>query len=363
MNKIHDNIPKLISSAFEGDRKLIEKNSLNLLRYIRKEDENVAKRISEIIGDYQSGVAYTRGKQKEIIPKDEDSLLYLAKEECVQDFDSEIFLAERHLEVIEDFLANREHSKILIEYGIKPSNSLLLYGPPGVGKTFLARYIAYKTQLPLITLDLSSTISSFLGKTGKNIREVINYAKSKPSILLLDEFDAIAKSRDDNTDLGELKRIVNVLLKELEDWPTTGLFLAATNHPSSLDNAIWRRFDSKIKIELPTKNERRTLWKYFVDTEILPIDSEFFDFLAENIVDVSPADIEQISLIAMRKQIISSGNIYSNLFNGIENYKGSFNIQTKKGFAQKLYKENFTQRDISLILDVSLSSVNRYINN
>ena len=74
-------------------------------------------------------------------------------------------------------------------------------------------------------------MSSFLGRTGGNLRLVLDYAKGQDCILLLDELDAIAKRRDDATEVGELKRLVTVLLQEIDDWPATGLLLAATNHP------------------------------------------------------------------------------------------------------------------------------------
>lgn len=84
-------------------------------------------------------------------------------------------------------------------------------------------------------MDLATSISSYLGRSGQNIKNIFDYAKSFPSILLLDEIDAIAKRRDDASDLGELKRLVNVLLKESETWPSQSIIIAATNHPGLLD--------------------------------------------------------------------------------------------------------------------------------
>lgn len=144
----------------------------------------------------------------------------------------------------------REAAK-LAEHGLEPTKTILFTGPPGVGKTLSAMWLAYETNLPLKVLDLASVMSSFLGKTGSNLRSMINEAASTPCILLLDEFDAIAKKRDDDSDVGELKRLVTVLLQALDDWPSTSLLIAATNHPELLDPAVWRRFDEKIIFELP----------------------------------------------------------------------------------------------------------------
>jgi len=113
--------------------------------------------------------------------------------------------------------------------------------------------------LPLATLDLAAAISSLLGRTGLNLRRVLDHGRRAPCVLFLDEFDAVAKRRDDPSDLGELKRAVNVLLKEMEQWPSSSVLVAATNHPALLDPAVFRRFDTVIALPLPGPIERETL--------------------------------------------------------------------------------------------------------
>ena len=147
----------------------------------------------------------------------------------------------------------------LADAGLVPTRTVLLTGPPGVGKTITARSMAHRLGVPLFRADLSALMSSYLGKTGQNLREALVHARSIPSVMLLDEFDAIAKRRDDPTDVGELKRVVNVLLLELEAWPSSSLLVAATNHPELLDRAIWRRFEKIIEIGLPVDEARAIL--------------------------------------------------------------------------------------------------------
>lgn len=364
LNQINKNLPNLIKAAFEHDNEIIELTSLNIIRAMKGEDAETAKLISSIISNYRSGASLTRSFGQEPAPKDEEGLNNLVKLENNDDFSSKIFLSKKYEDTINDFLKNREHMSKLIDFGIPPSNSLLLYGEPGVGKTFLAKYISHKTKLPLLTLDLSSTISSYLGKTGKNIKEVLDYAKRSPSILFLDEFDAIAKRRDDSGDLGELKRIVNVLLKELETWPFDCILIAATNHPELLDNAIWRRFNLKIEVEKPNQKLRNELWKYYLDRGIIEVNKRFIDFLSHTLDNLTPSDIEQISSSSLQKQIVTGGNIETNTIKSII----ESNIVSKSSLKKKLvialknkYDQSITQRELATLTGFPLSSINRYL--
>jgi SpoVK/Ycf46/Vps4 family AAA+-type ATPase len=178
---------------------------------------------------------------------------------------AEPILNEPERTAIETFVQQRLSMDELMLAGLNPPRSLLLLGPPGVGKTLTARHIARRLGLPLIDVELTAVVSSFLGKTGQNLRQLLDYARAEPSVLLLDEFDALAKRRDDQSDVGELKRLVNVLLLELERWPVESVLVAATNHPQLLDPAAARRFDFLVSVELPTFETRCAILQQALD--------------------------------------------------------------------------------------------------
>ncbi|MDO8296903.1 MAG: ATP-binding protein [Caulobacter sp.] len=149
----------------------------------------------------------------------------------------------------------RLNSDALRAVSLEPTRTALFVGPPGVGKTMAARWVARELGRPLLTLDLAAVMSSYLGRTGSNLRLVLDYAKGIDCVLLLDELDAIAKRRDDREEIGELKRLVTVLIQQIDDWPSSNLLIAATNHAELLDPAIWRRFEAVVDFPLP---DRRT---------------------------------------------------------------------------------------------------------
>jgi SpoVK/Ycf46/Vps4 family AAA+-type ATPase len=139
----------------------------------------------------------------------------------------------------------------LAEHGLVPRRRVLLYGPPGCGKTFGASRLAWSAGLPLMQVRFDSLVSSFFGETASNLRKVFDHAQRTPSVLLLDECDYIAKSRTARQDVGEVARIVNTLLQLLDEFRGPGLLVATTNIDRELDPALFRRFDDAFLVPLP----------------------------------------------------------------------------------------------------------------
>ena len=141
----------------------------------------------------------------------------------------------------------------LASAGIESPCTLLLFGPPGCGKTMSAVAVACDLGLPLLLVRLDSLLGSYLGNSAKNLRRVFDNALSKPCVLLLDEFDAVAKMRDDAQEVGEVKRLVGSLLQNFDRVQGQQIIIAATNHHHMLDPAIWRRFDVTLRLDNPSE--------------------------------------------------------------------------------------------------------------
>jgi SpoVK/Ycf46/Vps4 family AAA+-type ATPase len=138
---------------------------------------------------------------------------------------------------------------------LSPRHKLLFYGPPGCGKTACAEAMASELGLPLLYTRFDAIISSYLGETAANLRQVFDYVANGSWVLFFDEFDAIGKSRDDRSEHGELKRVINSFLQLLDGLSADTLLIAATNHESLLDKALWRRFDDLVYFPLPTEEQ------------------------------------------------------------------------------------------------------------
>jgi SpoVK/Ycf46/Vps4 family AAA+-type ATPase len=157
---------------------------------------------------------------------------------------------------VERVLLEHHQRKKLATAGLTPSRKLLFWGPPGCGKTLTSMLVASELGYPLLTMRLSAIITSYVGETSSNLQKVFDKVRDVPSVLLIDEIDALAKHRDDKNDVGELKRVVNTLLQLLDEFRTgQTILIGCTNHQYLLDSAVWRRFDEVIYFPRPGLSE------------------------------------------------------------------------------------------------------------
>ena len=294
---------KVVEAGLAGNRHQLELQALTAVRRLKKTEPELSSELAAVVARFSSGGAVLRKGNSPPPPTDPDEGLPLLKNEILEGRERPVLEPESD-DAVSRFLAERQSSEKLLANGFPPPRSLLLKGAPGTGKTMLSRWIAGELGVDLVVLDLATCISSYLGKTGANLRKSLDYARSYPCVLLLDEFDAIAKRRDDPTDVGELKRIVNVLLKELEEWPLHSVLIAATNHPEMLDPAIERRFDVVIDLGMPGEDERRGIFAQALGVYSNEISVEYLEAFSAVLDGLSGSSISSLAQSAVRNFLV-----------------------------------------------------------
>ena len=195
----------------------------------------------------------------ESVPKDSDRGTPLIEVRNPTRFLEDLILSPQQIHTLHGVAEEIREWDVLDANGLKPSNKLLFCGPPGCGKTVTAEALATFLRLPLLYVRFDSVVSSLLGETAANLRKVFDYASRDNWVILFDEFDAIGRSRDDASEHGELKRVVNAFLQMLDRFTGHSVVIAATNFEQSLDPALWRRFDEIVRFEKPTKPQIQSL--------------------------------------------------------------------------------------------------------
>lgn len=235
-------------------------------------------------------------------PKDKETGLTLLD---VKRFDltwDHIILSEKIFDILQEIVLENRKQDILAAYNLKPKNKLLFCGPPGCGKTQTAKVLSSVLSLPLVYVNLTAVFSSYLGETSTNLQKIFTYIEQGEWLVLFDEFDAIARDRDNFNEHGEVKRLVNSLLQLIDNANNQSIFVAATNHEKLLDSAVWRRFDEVIFFDAPTVELRTVLLsRYLSCIRYTNINLSTF---AERLENATGADIERICSDAIKAVIL-----------------------------------------------------------
>ena len=268
----------------------------------RAGDASSAGRLRKMLAesDHQlrpAGAAFTNA-----LPVDEDSRFPLIEQVNLKAAsEPSVILGQEQWDTVNEFLSIAKSYAQADVNDLTTSLSFLMYGPPGTGKSRLARHIAKELGLDLYVARLDGLISSFLGSTSKNIRALFDFAAKTPCVLFLDEFDAIAKLRGDSQELGELKRVVNSFIQNLDTLGSHSIVIAATNHQELLDSAVWRRFSYRLALDFPTAELREKMWTALSGT------LDFTERELALLVDLSEgftgSDIREVYVRLRRRQL------------------------------------------------------------
>ncbi|MFZ3115906.1 MAG: ATP-binding protein [Syntrophales bacterium] len=215
----------------------------------------------------------------------------------------EVVLSKENRGGLDEILEQHHRADVLKSYGLRPSDKILFFGPPGCGKTLTAEALATELERTLAVIRMDSVVSSYLGETAANLRKVFDFIDSSPMVALFDEFDALGKEREDSTDHGELKRVVNAVLQMFDSYQGKSLIIAATNHEQMLDSAIWRRFEEVFFFNPPTRDELIQL----LQIKLRGVRRDFEvtdDQILSIFVKMSHAEVEKILRRAIKEMIL-----------------------------------------------------------
>lgn len=241
---------------------------------------------------------------KTILPVDKETSTPLAEVYFPEELPKDMPLFDKDIkDAIMSVINEWNNFNKLVKIDAFPASSCLIYGKPGTGKTHLAKWISRQIGVPIVLARLEGLMSSFLGTTSKNIGNLFTFADRYNCVLLLDEFDAIAKLRNDPQEVGEVKRVVNTLLQCLDIRKNKGFTIGVTNHELLLDPAIWRRFDIQIEVPIPSASVTLVLIKKFL--EPLSFEDVELRFFAWVMTGASGADIEMLAKWIKRATVIN----------------------------------------------------------
>ena len=206
--------------------------------------------------------AWIDGLLAEYFDEDDEEMLDLVEVRAPEEVEvslADLVLTSDQEEEIAKIGKAIEHRDYLAAIGLREIGKLLFVGPPGTGKTSVARALARSLDLPFVEVKLSMVTSQYLGETAKNVDRVFEVSRRlAPCILFMDEFDSVAKTRRSD-EHAALKRAVNTLLKSIDEISLIRddvLLIGATNHPDQLDAAAWRRFDEIVNFPRPDRQMR-----------------------------------------------------------------------------------------------------------
>jgi SpoVK/Ycf46/Vps4 family AAA+-type ATPase len=352
-----EDVVQIARLALSGRPQDVRAFIARLSRRYAKRHPQAGARLQNLLIENPSVQSPIRGSTIAVVPVDADSRLKLLRHDSSPMPENEPVWMPQVAKGLASIVSEHNRSAELIRAGLAPTRTALFTGAPGLGKTLAAKWLAGTLGLPLMTLDLSAVISSYLGRTGSNVRYVLDYAKGVRCVLLLDEIDSIAKRRDDTDEIGELKRLVTVLLQEIDDWPVGSLLVAATNHPDLLDPAVWRRFEMHVNFPAPDAEATARVLKTLLRNETY--DSGWDAALCRILTGFSFNNIEVAINVARKRSLLSGQPLDEAFVDLAKSEAGKLTKVMLKTLASDLTELGLTERRVREITGLSRDTIRK----
>jgi AAA+ superfamily predicted ATPase len=292
-----DLLISLVKSAMGGDMVSFRKVVETVIAEERaKKHDILADRLTGLLND----IPATLRRQTPIVQNGSKDLLF---EVVPQRKLSELVLDKNIVISVKELVEEHQRADILKSYGLIPRNKILLAGPPGNGKTTLAEAIAYELMYPLLVIRYDSLIGSYLGETAARLKNVFDIARTRHCVLFFDEFETLGKERGDTRETGEIKRVVSSLLLQIDRIPCHTIVITASNHPELLDRAVWRRFQIKVELSNPSKNQIISFLEMFEIKTSFSFQRSL-PYLATKLKDGNYAEIEDFCIDVLRQCVL-----------------------------------------------------------
>lgn len=244
----------LIQSHFEADDSRFTTLALQVAAHEARSGHQ------QLAVDIRGLIDKAKEQKAKIIPFKADLSDLVLVDSHIGDRLADLIVSDLMQSRIERVLKEFRQQGKLRKHGMEPRRKLLLCGPPGCGKTLSASVIAGELSLPLCTIQMDKLVTKFMGETSAKLRQVFNAIADRQAVYLFDEFDAIGAERNLDSDVGEIRRVLNAFLQLIEQDQSNSLIIAATNNHSMLDQALFRRFDDVITYQLPSPAECNRLF-------------------------------------------------------------------------------------------------------
>ncbi len=300
-----DLLVSLIKNASSGDQLAMRRVTENLIQEEKNKGHRIlADRLTKAMQPVVSKAMTNDSTKHNNGSGRHKELIYEINPE--RSLDS-LVLPDKIIDPIKDVVEEQHRSELLHAHNLRARNRLLFAGPPGNGKTTLAEALAHELMYPLLVVRYETLVGSYLGETAGRLKHLFDFAKTQRCVLFFDEFETLGKERGDSHETGEIKRVVSSLLLQIDDLPDYVVIVAASNHSELLDRAVWRRFQVRIELPLPTRMQLAQLIESI--SKRSQIDFGYAsETLAKHMKGLNFAEVEEFCLSIVRRAVLDRCN-------------------------------------------------------